>query len=131
MTVPGCSVLASRSRVKSSVFDVHGKTMSLKEHVEEFMMFYPSFFAPQKPSNTYKFTTRTTTTATPRPTTTLGRLFGRCQARGGLRLTQTNLIPYFRLGPDFGILPSIAFGMGLLGQSPKSNLPTVTRFVTF
>ena len=80
----------------------------------------PSFFAPQKPSNTYNFTTRTTTTTTPRPTTTLGRLFGRCQARGGLRLTQTNLIPYFRPGPDCGILPSVAFGMGLLG-----------RFVTF
>lgn len=49
MTMPGCSVFASKSWVKSSVFDeVHGNTMSLKEHVEEFMMFHPFLFRSTK-----------------------------------------------------------------------------------
>ena len=41
--------LLLRSWVKSSVFDeVHGNTMSLKEHVEEFMMFHPFLFRSTK-----------------------------------------------------------------------------------
>lgn len=37
----------------------------------------------------------------------------------------------FQARPRFRYPTSVAFGMGLLGQSPKSNLPTVMRFVTF